>query len=147
MEYAIDRVLASMNIKAAIFDLDGTIIDNNDFHLRSWRNYLQNVGRKITEEEYRANINGRTNKDAIEYIYNRKMSDEEAMKYTLEKEAIYRKLYQPYIAPVPGLIELLEFLQQRRVIMGIATSGIPLNIDFMFANIPVKKYFKVIVNS
>ncbi len=31
--------------------------------------------------------------------------------------------------------------------MGIATSGIQPNIDFMFEHIPIKQYFSVIVNS
>ncbi len=31
--------------------------------------------------------------------------------------------------------------------MAIATSGIQPNIDFMFQNIPIKKYFDVVVNS
>ena len=31
--------------------------------------------------------------------------------------------------------------------MGMATSGIQQNIDFMFDNIPIRQYFKVIVNS
>lgn len=31
--------------------------------------------------------------------------------------------------------------------MAIATSGIQVNIDFMFAHVPIKKYFKKIISS
>ena len=31
--------------------------------------------------------------------------------------------------------------------MAIATSGIQVNIDFMFSHIPIEQYFKVVVNS
>lgn len=136
-----------MKVKAAIFDLDGTLIDNNTYHLQSWLQYLKDRNREISEEEYKAKVNGRTNKDVIEYIFGRKMDDAEAMVYALEKEAIYRQLYQPHIVPVPGLLALLQKLKDNNIPMAIATSGIQVNIDFMFDHIPVQQYFDVVVNS
>ena len=136
-----------MKVNAAIFDLDGTLIDNNSYHLQSWLQYLKDMNREMSVEEYKANVNGRTNKDVIEYIYQRKMDDEEAMKYAHEKEAIYRQLYAPYIKPVAGLLELLEKLRSLSIPMAIATSGIQVNIDFLFEHIPIRSYFDVIVNS
>jgi beta-phosphoglucomutase len=145
--YHVDKLLKVMNARAVIFDLDGTLIDNNSFHLISWKRYLKNIGKEISGEEYKMHINGRTNKDAVEYIYGRKMNDEEALRYALIKEEIYRKLYQPLITPVPGLVQFLQDLEMRNIPMAIATSGIQVNIDFMLDNIPIRKYFKVIVNS
>lgn len=147
LKSTIDRLLDSMNAKAVIFDLDGTLIDNNAYHLKTWRIYLEKIGIDISEDAYRKNINGRTNKDALEYIYNKKMTNEEAMVYALEKEALYREIYKTDIKPVNGLIALLEVLYDRNIPMAIATSGIQVNIDFMFEHIPIKKYFKEVVNS
>ncbi|CAN5882755.1 HAD family phosphatase [soil metagenome] len=145
--YTIDKLLEKMNARAAIFDLDGTMIDNNVFHLKTWRDYIQKLGLDITEEAYRTNINGRTNKDAIEYIFNRKMTDEEAMVFALEKEALYRENYRSFIKPVDGLLDLLEAFHKRNIPMAIATSGIQINIDFMFEHISIKQYFKNVINS
>lgn len=147
MKTTIGQLISKWNIKAVIFDLDGTMIDNNAYHLAAWRQYLTDLGIEISDEAYRKHINGRTNKDAIEYIYQRKMSGEEAMVYTLEKEAVYRRIYEPFIQPVEGLISLLEKLEQYRLPMGIATSGIPVNIDFMFDHIPIRKFFSAVINS
>lgn len=147
MKPTIDQLVSKWNIKAVIFDLDGTMIDNNAYHLAAWRQYLTDLGINITEEEYRKNINGRTNKDAIEYIYQRTMSNDEAMVYTLEKEAVYRKIYQPFIQPVEGLTGLLKLLELKNLPLGIATSGIRVNIDFMFEHIPVRKFFSAVINS
>ena len=141
------EVFDKFDIHAAIFDLDGTLLDNNSFHLKSWIRYLEKMGRIISKEEYNANINGRTNRDVIEYIYGKKMGDEEILKYSLEKEALYREMYQPFIKPVDGLIEFLDFLKNKKIPAGIATSGIQPNIDFMFENVPIKKYFQCVVNS
>ena len=143
----VEKLVNMFDVKAAIFDLDGTLIDNNAFHLKTWKRYLENLGIDISEEAYRKNINGRTNKDALEYIYNRKMTDEEAMVYAMEKEALYREIYRPFIKPVDGLLDLLDSLNRLNIPMAIATSGIQVNIDFMFEHIPLKPYFKEIVNS
>lgn len=134
-------------IQAALFDLDGTLLDNNSYHLRSWLQYVKEKKIQISEDEFGRNISGRTNKDAVEYIFKRKMSDEEAMHYTLEKETVYRKMYAPFIRPVKGLISLLDFFQDRNIKMAIATSGIQPNIDFMFDHVPIRKYFSEVVNS
>jgi beta-phosphoglucomutase len=147
IESKVDELINEFDVKAVIFDLDGTLIDNNSYHLETWKKYVKNIGRNISEEEYNANINGRTNRDVIEYVFGRKMNDEEIIKYSLEKEALYREIYQPYIKPVAGLIELLEIFSNKNISMAIATSGIQPNIDFMFDYILIKKYFKTVVNS
>ena len=147
LEMKVNKLLSHFSVEAVIFDLDGTLIDNNDYHLQTWKQFLKNEGIDISDENYNAFINGRTNKDAIEYIYGKKMSDEQTMEYTLEKEALYRKLYKPFIKPVEGLIPFLKILANKEIPIGMATSGIQVNIDFLFEHVPIKKYFKVIVNS
>lgn len=136
-----------MTFEAAIFDIDGTMIDNNEFHLKAWRQYLKEIGREMSDEEYKENINGKTNQDATEYIYGKKLSKEEAEKYYLKKEEIYRQMYAPHIKPVEGLLELLQLLQSKNIPIAIATSGIMVNIDFMFEHIPMRQYFKEIIYS
>src|ERR1700712_4789756 len=137
MSAKIFDILDQFNCTAIIFDLDGTILDNNAFHLKAWKKYLEEMGRNMGEEEYNANINGRTNKDVIEYIYQRKMQDDEVLPFALKKESLYRELYQPEIKPVKGLMDMLELLYARNIPMAIATSGIQVNIDFMFDNVPL----------
>ena len=140
-------ILQQNKIQAAIFDLDGTILDNNQYHLKSWLKYLESKQISISQEDFGKNISGRTNKDAVEYIFKRKMSDEEAMHYTLEKETVYREMYAPYIQPVNGLFDLLNFFWQEKIRMAIATSGIQPNIDFMFEYVAIENYFEEIVHS
>lgn len=141
------EILEKYNCKAVIFDLDGTILDNNPFHLKSWKEYLKQIGREMTDEEFNEKLNGRTNKDVVRYLYGNDLPEEEIWKHTNEKEALYRQMYKPYIQPVAGLIELLEILYQQNIPMAIATSGIKVNIEFMFENVPIRKYFKAVVDS
>mgnify|MGYP000440939034 CR=1 FL=1 len=40
-------------IKAIIFDCDGTLVDSEDAHFAAWRRVLQDIGRDLTGEEYK----------------------------------------------------------------------------------------------
>ncbi len=147
MAAKIINTLKEWNCRAVIFDLDGTILDNNPFHLKSWKQYLKQINREMSDEEYNEKINGRTNHDVVQYLYGDQLSEEEIWQHTMEKEAIYRELYAPHIKAVNGLTEMLEILHQHKIPMAIATSGVQVNIDFMFDNVPIRKYFSKVVDS
>lgn len=134
-------------LKAVLFDIDGTLLDNNHYHKQAWMQYLKSEGKEISDDDFKDKISGRTNLDAVQHIFDKEMSEEEAEKYYLKKEEIYRKLYEPHIAPIKGLIDFLNELQQHNITMALATSGIQVNIDFMFEHVPIKHFFQTIIQS
>ncbi|MGI8950586.1 MAG: HAD family hydrolase [Chitinophagaceae bacterium] len=136
-----------MNSIAVIFDLDGTLIDNNSFHIKAWQEFYKKRNRVLTEEEFIKNFNGKTNADVLKYVFEEPLTANENEKYTNEKEALYREIYLQHIRPVKGLLNLLAHLQNAEIPMAIATSGILVNINYMFEHIPIKKYFKEVVYS
>ena len=129
------------------FDLDGTMIDNNEYHILSWQEFYKRRNRTFTSEEFVAHFNGKTNADVLKYVFHPNLTPEENKQYTEEKEAIYRDIYAAHIHLVNGLISLLETLYNAEIPMVIATSGIPVNISFMFDHIPVRHFFKAVINS
>jgi len=130
------------------FDLDGTLIDNNHFHILAWQEFYKRRNRApLTEKEFIKNFNGKTNADVLKYVFDYELTKEEMIQYTNEKEEIYREIYKPFIKPVDGLLELLELLRQQHIPMVIATSGIPVNIEFMLQHLPIRQYFTHIINS
>lgn len=133
--------------EAVIFDLDGTLIDNNAYHIEAWKIFYNKIGKPFSKEEYTKNINGRINRDIFNYVFNTTLSPELIEEYTQEKEAMYRDLYQPHIKPVDGLLDFLEDLEKERMPKAIATSGMVPNINFMFEHVPIQKYFFGVIDA
>ena len=136
-----------MDQTAVIFDLDGTLIDNNSFHLKAWQEFYRKRNRTLTEEEYKKDFYGKTNVDVLAHVFSQPLSPEENDRYTNEKEDLYRQMYEPHIKPIKGLLNLLQQLQDAGIPMAIATSGIKVNIDYMFQHVPIRHYFKEVIYS
>jgi len=136
-----------MKPAAIIFDLDGTLIDNNSYHIEAWKVFYKRLNREWSDEEYKTEFNGKINRDIFNYIFQRELMPEEINAFTNEKEALYRQLYAPYISPIHGLIEVLNQMQSASIKMAIATSGLPENVRFMFDYVPIEKYFEKVVDA
>lgn len=132
---------------AAVFDMDGTLVDNNPFHIKAWQAFYQKRGRELLLDEYKKNINGRVANDIFPYIFQREIEPDEIELLSNEKESLYRELYKPHIKPIEGLVPFLEELQHAGLPMAIATSGLPVNIDFLFEHLIIKHYFQSIIDA
>jgi len=136
-----------MKPAAVIFDLDGTLIDNNSYHIEAWKVFFEKIGRPFSMEEYKTNMNGRINKDIFQDLVGKELSNEEITRLTDEKEALYREYYAPHIKAIPGLPNLLQQIQDDGVPMAIATSGLPVNIAFMFEHVAIEGFFKQVIDA
>ncbi|MBV9960899.1 MAG: HAD family phosphatase [Parafilimonas sp.] len=133
--------------EAVIFDLDGTLIDNNAYHIEAWKTFYDKIGKPFSKQEYMQHINGRINRDIFNYVFNTTLSPGQIESYSDEKEALYRQLYKPHIRPVTGLIDFLEELEKEKIPKAIATSGLATNINFMFENVPIRNHFLNIIDA
>jgi beta-phosphoglucomutase len=132
---------------AVIFDMDGVIIDNHHFHMQAWEKFCQKYDILLNNEEFKENVTGRTVADAIRYIFNNKVSEEELKKYSEEKEALYRELYEAHIKPVKGLAAFLEQLAANNIPRAIATSAPAVNVAYVLKHVHISRYFDTIIDS
>src|ERR1044072_3765762 len=61
--------ILGINIKAVIFDRDGVVVFNHDYHFKAWMEFADRYGFELDEEIYRDQFNGRTNKELFQMIF------------------------------------------------------------------------------
>lgn len=136
-----------MKPAAFVFDMDGTLMDNNPYHFKAWQAFYKKYDRTLTIENYAEHINGRISRDIFTDFFGTALQPEDVVKYADEKNSLYRELYAPFIKPIDGLLPFLQEVFDAKIPMSIATSGTPANVAFMFEHIPIRHYFKHIVDS
>lgn len=132
-------------IKAAIFDMDGVVVDNHQYHFKAWMAFSEKYKFKLDAEIYRDKFNGKTNADLFRMIFNNP-SQEEMKNYAEEKEGMYQELYREHMVPHKGLVEYLEFLKKNRIKIALGTSAPTSNVDFTLDTLRLRHFFEVIVD-
>ncbi len=131
---------------AAIFDMNGVVIDDLEYHLRSWQVLAKNHGATLTRKDFFQDLNGRTAPDTIPRIFNRPVSQAEVLLFSKEKERLYRQLYGPHRKLLSGLRQLLVSFQRLKIPCAVATSAPPENVGFILDYLKIRKYFTVVVD-
>jgi beta-phosphoglucomutase family hydrolase len=133
-------------IRAAIFDMDGTLVDNMHFHQQAWFSFLEDQGLNVTLEEYHAKNAGILPEIMARFFPD--VSDVEAL-YALgrKKEEKYQEIYRPHIKALPGLESFLSTLRQAGVKIGLATAADRGNIDFTLEALGIREHFDVIIGA
>jgi len=133
-------------MKAVIFDLDGTMIDNMMVHHKAWQDKLAELGIEMTFEEVHQRIHG-VNTELLEREFPGQFSLEERIRISEEKEETYRRIYAPDLELVRGLPELLFELKSRNVLMGVGSAAPPKNVDFVLNTLDLWHYFATVRHS
>ncbi len=133
------------NIEAVIFDMDGTMVNNMQFHKKAWKEFCKKYGLNLTNEDFDQKISGKKNNEIFKIVFDKIISLEEEIKYTEEKEALYRELYKEFVREVPGLSDLIRFLKQRKIKLAIATTATDKNRVFILSSLNLDNIFDVIL--
>ena len=131
---------------AAVFDMDGVLADNNDWHIRSWIAFAWKYGRQISPQDVVSHF-GNTNKDYLGFLFGRPVSESEAVRLGEEKEAMYREMYREQLEPLPGLLNLLEELRKHVIPIALGTSAPASNVDFILDGLGIRPYFSCLVDA
>ncbi|MCX5748655.1 MAG: HAD-IA family hydrolase [Candidatus Saganbacteria bacterium] len=130
----------------AIFDMNGTMINDGRFHRNAWMSYCQKKGHAtITPDIYSRHIAGRNNRDILTFFLGRQPDPDELHLLGREKEAIYRDSYRPFLAEVPGLTVFLDQLKKAGIPRVLATSAGKENIDFVLDGLNLRRFFSQII--
>ena len=132
---------------AVLFDMDGVLIDNTEFHINAWIQFAQLRNFPLTRDLYIEHINGRVSADAMAYVLQRPIPADELAALTEEKESIYRELYQPHLQSAPGLMSFLDDLKAQGVRTAVGTSAPASNVSFTLDGLNLRSCFDAIVDA
>jgi HAD superfamily hydrolase (TIGR01509 family) len=109
-------------IKAAIFDVDGTLVDSNDLHVEAWREAFQHYGKEVHfDDVYRHMGQGG---DQLMPAF---LSQDELQKFGADLERLRVELftrdYLPGAEPFPKVRELFERLKHDGILIALASSA------------------------
>ncbi len=131
--------------EAVIFDMDGTMVDNTKFHEKSVVQFLQARGIKLGAGEFKKRFFGKKNDAALKDIFGDKFSKQEISNLADEREALYRKMYAPFIKEVQGLTELIKKIKAKGLKVAIATTAPKVNRKFVLDALNLHGNFEVII--
>ncbi|HTD40909.1 MAG TPA: HAD family phosphatase [Mucilaginibacter sp.] len=133
---------------AAIFDMDGTLIDNTPYHYKSWQALFRKYGKgELPKQTYYTEISGVPIMETLKRLFGANRDEEDLKELLKEKEEFYRKEYAPYLVAIGGLENFLSGLKSNGVKMAMATSATVEDIDFILNKIPIRDDFDEIVNT
>ena len=135
-------------MKAIIFDLNGTMINDMWYHTLAWEGILnEDLGGSFTREEVKQNMYGKNHELLVRMFGEGHFTLEEMDRLSLEKEKRYQKAFLPELSLLPGLPEFLEKAYQKGIPMAIGSAAIPFNIDFVLDGLNIRKYIQVVVSA
>jgi HAD superfamily hydrolase (TIGR01509 family) len=117
-------------LRALIFDLDGTLVDTVYAHIFAWQRALAEAGMPIEGWRIHRKIgmSGGLFTRAVARELGREISPEEEESLQQRHGELFRNLL-PERRPLPGAVELIDFLNANSILFGIATSGRRPEID------------------
>lgn len=131
-----------------IFDLNGTMIDDMQYHAEAWYSILNDdLKAGLSWDEVKKEMYGKNEELLIRIFGKDHFPGEKMNELSIEKERRYQRAYLPHLRLLSGLRPFLEKAQQLNIPMAIGSAAIPFNIDFVLDNLNMRHFFKAIVSA
>src|SRR5579875_688280 len=115
---------------AAVFDMDGVLVDSNPHHVAKWAELLKT--RKIPFDP--------------EDLPGQDLSQEEMRRLEIKLEENFRQAFAPHARPLPGLEDLIHELQAADIPMAVASSAMRENVEFVVEALGFQPFFKILLS-
>lgn len=132
---------------AAIFDMDGVLIDSGAHHRHAWRALLAELGAEPTDPEHWRLTIGRPSEEAIPLLLGRRVSGAEARRLARRKRDLYQEQARAGLEPVSGVREFLQALEQLDVPRAVGTSASRWDAERLLDDLGLLRFFDVVVTS
>jgi beta-phosphoglucomutase len=128
------------NGKAALWDMDGTLVDTAELHFRAWETVCREHGRDFTRADFAATF-GRRNPEIIHALFGDRFNEDEIAALGDRKEELYRAAAREGVVLLPGVRALLEDLHQAGFAQAIASSAPRANLALILRLTGIERFF------
>ena len=137
-----------MNSFAFIFDLNGTMIDDMEYHAKAWFDILNtDLKAALTLDQVRSEMYGK-NVELLDRVFGKNyFSPEREEEISLEKEKRYQQAFRPHLSLIKGLDQFLQQSEKEGIPMAVGTAAIPINVDFVLDGLNIRHFFKAVVSA
>lgn len=135
-------------LEAVLFDIDGTLCDSDPLHYYAFRELLLQIGYNggvpITEEFFIEKIAGKHNDDIARGLFP-DWDLEKGLKFTDDKEALFRKLAKDQVKPLNGLHKIRKWIEDRGLKRAAVSNAPRPNAELMISLLGLSDFFHAVV--
>jgi beta-phosphoglucomutase len=133
--------------RAVLWDMDGTLIDSEEFHWIAWRNAMANEDIAITREQFLSSF-GQRNDSIVPKWLGAASTPERIERISNVKEEFYRQLVRTEgMTPLPGVAEWLRRLREQGWLQAIASAAPRANIEIVLEALSASHFFQALVSA
>jgi beta-phosphoglucomutase len=133
-------------IRAAIWDMDGTLVDTAEQHFQAWLATCRTLGRDFTRADFAATF-GRRNPEILKILFGDRFSPEEVQRIGDEKENAYRDAVRKGVTLLPGVDDLMKALQAAGWKQAVGSSAPRANLELMLELTGIDRYLAALVGA
>ena len=111
-----------MKYQAAIFDLDGTLLDSVDFHAEAWRQVFLRHGRDIPFAQIRSQI-GKGGDQLLPVFFSEEEIKRDGKQMESARGKLFKSEFLSKVKPFPGVRPLFERMKKDGFKLSLASSA------------------------
>jgi len=132
---------------AVLWDLDGTLVDSEEYHWRAWQETMSAEGVVLTREKFLATF-GQRNDSILRQWLGRDSTAERIQRIADSKEELYRRIVsQDRLAPLPGVAEWVKRLASEGWVQAVASSAPRANVEVVLQILALTPYFLAVASA
>jgi beta-phosphoglucomutase len=129
---------------AALWDMDGTLVDTAELHFRAWEAVCRELGRDFSRADFAATF-GRRNPEIFAALFGDRLSAAEAAVWGDRKEELYRAAARQGVELLPGVRALLEDLHRAGFRQAIGSSAPRANLELILRLTGIERFFDAVI--
>ena len=125
--------------------MDGVLVDNRDAHIEAFRRICA-IYHTPFDPKIFMRLFGMTNDLILAELMPDVLRTHDWRKIAIEKEQIYRQIFEQTIAPARGLVDFLKALKSAGYLIAVGSSGNTPNVNFVLERCHIAQFFDQIAN-